>query len=89
MVAVTVQVPTAAAVRVVPLMVQLALFEAYVTAPVPDPPVVLSVVVPPKATVDGVLTATSVACVAFGVTLFDAAEAALVPTPLVAVTVKV
>ena len=61
LVAVMVQVPTAAAVRVVPLMVQLALFEAYVTAPVPEPPVVLSVVVPPKVTVDGVLTATSVA----------------------------
>ena len=61
MVAVMVQVPTAAAVRVVPLMVQLALFEAYVTAPVPEPPMVLSVVVPPKVTVDGVLTATSVA----------------------------
>ena len=61
LVAVTVQVPTAAAVRVVPLMVQLVLFEAYVTAPAPEPPVVLSVVVPPKATVDGVLTATSVA----------------------------
>ena len=77
MVAVTVQVPTAAAVRVVPLMVQLALFEAYVTAPVPDPPVVLSVVVPPKATVDGVLTATSVACVAwFTVTVMPAEVAA-------------
>ena len=61
MVAVMVQVPAPAAVSVVPTMVQLALFEAYVTAPVPDPPVVLSVVVPPKATVDGVLTATSVA----------------------------
>ena len=73
LVAVTVQVPTAAAVRVVPLMVQLALFEAYVTAPVPEPPVVLSVVVPPKATVDGVLTATSVACVAwFTVTVMPA-----------------
>ena len=63
MVAVMVQVPPPAAVSVAPLMVQLALFEAYVTAPVPDPPVVLSVVVPPKATVDGVLTAT---CVAWG-----------------------
>jgi hypothetical protein len=42
-------------------MVQLALFDAYVTAPVPEPPVVLSVVVPPKATVAGVLAATSVA----------------------------
>ncbi len=73
LVAVMVQVPTAAAVRVVPLMVQLALFEAYVTAPVPEPPVVLSVVVPPKATVDGVLTATSVACVAwFTVTVMPA-----------------
>ena len=73
LVAVTVQVPTAAAVRVVPLMVQLVLLDAYVTAPVPDPPVVLSVVVPPKATVDGVLTATSVACVAwFTVTVMPA-----------------
>ena len=73
LVAVTVQVPTAAAVRVVPLMVQLVLFEAYVTAPAPEPPVVLSVVVPPKATVDGVLTATSVACVAwFTVTVMPA-----------------
>ncbi len=61
MVAVMVQVPAPAAVSVVPTMVQLALFEVYVTAPVPEPPVVLSVVVPPKATVDGVLTATSVA----------------------------
>ena len=78
MVAVMVQVPTAAAVRVVPLMVQLALFEAYVTAPVPEPPVVLSVVVPPKATVDGVLTATSVACVAwFTVTVMPAEVAAV------------
>ena len=78
LVAVTVQVPTAAAVRVVPLMVQLALFEAYVTAPVPDPPVVLSVVVPPKATVAGVLTATSVACVAwFTVTVMPAEVAAV------------
>ena len=77
MVAVMVQVPTPAAVRVVPLMVQLALFEAYVTAPVPEPPVVLSVVVPPKATVDGVLTATSVACVAwFTVTVMPAEVAA-------------
>ena len=63
MVAVMVQVPAPTAVSVAPLMVQLALFEAYVTAPVPEPPVVLSVVVPPKVTVDGVLTATSVACV--------------------------
>jgi hypothetical protein len=65
LVAVMVQVPAPTAVSVAPLMVQLALFEAYVTAPVPEPPVVLSVVVPPKATVDGVLTATSVACVAW------------------------
>ena len=73
MVAVMVQVPPPAAVSVAPLMVQLALIEAYVTAPVPDPPVVLSVVVPPKATVDGVLTATSVACVAwFTVTVMPA-----------------
>ena len=68
-----VQVPPPTAVSVVPTMVQLALFEVYVTAPVPDPPVVLSVVVPPKATVDGVLTATSVACVAwFTVTVMPA-----------------
>ena len=77
MVAVMVQVPAPTAVSVAPLMVQLALFEAYVTAPVPDPPVVLSVVVPPKATVAGVLTATSVACVAwFTVTVMPAEVAA-------------
>ena len=73
MVAVMVQVPAPTAVSVAPLMVQLALFDAYVTAPVPEPPVVLSVVVPPKATVAGVLTATSVACVAwFTVTVMPA-----------------
>ena len=59
LVAVTVHVPTAAAVKVDPTMVQLALFDTYVTTPVPDPPVVESVVVPPKEIVDGALAAIS------------------------------
>ena len=78
MVAVTVQVPTAAAVSVVPTTVQLALFEAKVTAPVPVPPVLLSVVVPPNATVDGVLTATSVAWAAWLIVTVMPAEVAAV-----------
>ena len=64
LVAVTVQVPTAAAVKIVPTIVQLALFEAKVSAPAPEPPVLLSVVVPPNTTVNGELAVTSVVCVA-------------------------
>ena len=53
------------AVSIAPLMVQLELFEEYVTAPVPSPPVVLSVLVPRYATVDGLANAFRVDWVSF------------------------
>ena len=53
------------AVNVETLMVQLELFEEYVTAPVPKPPVVLSVLVPRYATVDGLANAFRVDWLAF------------------------
>lgn len=63
LVAVTVQVPALeAAVSVVPLIVQVPAFTANVTAPLPLPPVLDSVVVPDVATLLGVDTATTVAC---------------------------
>ena len=58
------QLPTTAAVSVVPLMVQLPLLDAKFTAPVPLPPVVLKVVVVPRMGVVLVETAVSAAWLA-------------------------
>ena len=64
----------ACAVNVAPTMVQLPLFEAYVTkfAPVPEPPVLLSVLVPRYATVDGDAEAIKVAWVSFEIVMLKA-----------------
>jgi hypothetical protein len=64
LVAVTLQLPTAAAVNTVPAIVQLALFDAKVTAPMPDPPIALKLVVLPKVSVLDAADAVSAACVA-------------------------
>ena len=75
MVAVTTQLPTAAAVSVLPTMVQLALLDAKLTAPVPEPPVVLSVVVSPNKSVVETALADKVACAATLTVMFTVAVA--------------
>lgn len=64
LVAVTLQLPTAAAVKVEPAIVQLALFDAKVTAPVPEPPAALKLVVLPKVSVVDAADSVKTACVA-------------------------
>ena len=86
MVAVTIQLPTAAAVRVLPTMVQFALSLAKLTKPVPEPPVVLSVVLPPKATVVDTALAVKVACAPAAIVN---AKAALPVLPDASVTLTV
>ena len=81
-VAVIVQLPElACAVSVEAVIVQLALFEEYVTAPVPVPPVVRSVLEPRYATVDGVANALRVAWVSFEIVMLKDRVGA-VPTRL-------
>ena len=81
-VAVIVQLPVpACAVNVEPIMVQLALFDEYVTTPVPLPPEVLSVLLARCATVDGVANALRVAWVSFEIVMLNACVGA-VPTRL-------
>ena len=60
------QEPAAVADSVVPAIVQDPLATAKVTAPVPLPPVVLSVEVPVVRMVEGVATATNAACATGG-----------------------
>ena len=73
------QAPTPVPVRVVPVTEQklAPAVTAYVTAPEPEPPVVLSVLAPLKAIDDGDADTVSVACVAWTTVTSTVALAAL------------